>query len=109
MSFVRIGSFGKTSKLPATATPATFTQSGPYQRYAVRATVDVHLAHTTGANAAFLLGQGEPFESGQSDFLLLANETVEIILYEGDVLSFVRDADAESDGEMYITPVAQTL
>lgn len=106
MSFIRIGSFGKTSKLPATATPAAFTQSGPYQRFVVQTTVDCHLAHTTGANATFLKGQGEPFEAGQTDFLLLGGFTAAILLYEGDVLSFVKDTGAE-DGDIYITPSTQ--
>lgn len=99
---IRLGFFGTTVSEVAATTASEYTNPGPYQRFVVSATVNVHLAKCNVDQAA----NNPSFAATQNDFLLLQGEYVEVCLLPGEVLSWIV-ATGDTNGTIYITPAAQ--
>lgn len=103
---LRLGSFERGIQENVSTTAATFTNDGTITRFVLLSTVNVHIARTTAAQAAYLEEQSTPFTATQTDTLLNAGMYALIAMLPGDVLSYVVDS-ADTDGVLYITPVTE--
>lgn len=91
---ISLGNFGSTVKLAVSTDAATYEGIKPWPFYVVHSNRGVHLKRTT-------VETGD--DATTDDFHMMADNYVRVEIPPGEFLSFVL-ADAETDGDIYITP-----
>jgi|SRR5215469_7222799 len=100
---IRIGQFGTTTHVTATTESQDWQNPGPYSRFCVMATVNVNLRKSTNAD---YVANGNSITAETTDFLLQANEYVEVGLLSSEWLAWIVNS-GDTDGDLYITPMNQ--